>query len=81
MLQEAENDNVDDLEAFKIYILYYRGIKRDKVFQAIMETLEIATQAGMTFNEGLNFAVQDKKSFILKAIGKSTTLQPGLLYT
>ena len=81
MLQEAENDTVDVLEAFKIYILYYQGIKSDNVFQAIMKTLEIATKSGMNFDEALNFAVQDKKSLILKAIRKSTTLQPGLLYT
>ena len=80
-VERSWNDNVDVLEAFKIYILYYQGIRKDKVFQAIMETLEITTKAGLTFNEALNFAVQDKKSLILKALSKSTTSpQPGLLY-
>ena len=31
MINEAENDNVGILEAFKIYVLYYQGIKKEKI--------------------------------------------------
>ena len=70
MMKEAEKDNIDILAAFKIYILYYRDIKNDKVFQAIMHTLDIVID-DMNCNEALDFAVQNNKSIILKSIKKA----------
>ena len=85
MLQEAQDDNVDVLVAFKIYVLYYQSIKRDKVFQAIMKTLDTITENDDDFDFALDFAIQNKKTLISKEISrarneKRMTDQPGLLY-
>ena len=58
------------MTAFKVYILYYRALKSDMVFQAIMKTLDITADV-MDFNAALDFAVQTNKSLILKAIAKT----------
>ena len=87
MLQEIEEDNFDELDAFKMYILYYQSIKRDNVFRAIMKTL-VLVRGDMDFEEALNFAVERNKSLILQAIKKArkewspatANQQPGLLY-
>ena len=59
-----------------------------------MKTLELGRSAGMSFEEALDFAVQDNKSLISRALAKATSeagklgkewtltyRQPGLLYT
>ena len=91
MLKEIEEDNLDVLEAFKIYILYYLNIKCDKVFRAIMKTLVLAREGdGMNFEEALDFAVNTNRYLISQAITKVKRLdspmtspyqQPGLIYT
>ena len=73
MLQEAEDDNVDVLEAFNMYIQYYRCLKYDKVFQAITKTLNLVRENGINFEQALNFAVQENKSLILQRLSKPTS--------
>ena len=81
MLQEAEDDNVDVLEAFKMYILYYRCLKHDKVFQAIAKTLNLVREDGINFEQALNFAVQENKSLILQRLSKPAASRLGLFGT
>ena len=71
MLQEIEEDNFDVLEAFKIYMLHYHSVKHDKVFQAIMKTLEIAIGVDTNFEEALDWTVQNNKSLITWALAKA----------
>ena len=94
ILQEVEDENRDLLENFETYILYYRSLKRDKVYQVVMKTLELARGVGMSFNEALDFAVKNSKLLITRTVAKAkgeakrlgkewsfTYSQPGLLYT
>ena len=64
------------LETFKIYLLYYHSVKHDKVFQAIMKTLEIAIGFKMNFEEALDFAIQNNKSLITWALAKARNEDP-----
>ena len=70
-MQEADDNNVDVLEAFKMYIQYYRCLKHDKVFKAITKTLNSAREEGINFEQALNFAVKENKSLILQTLPKT----------
>ena len=84
MLKEIEEDNLDVLEVFKLYIIYYLNIKSDKIFKAILKTLVLARE-----DEKMDFAVNMNRYSISQAITKVKRLnssmtspywQPGLIY-
>ena len=69
MLKEIEEDNLDVLEVFKLYIIYYLNIKSDKVFKAVLKTLISAREDdGMNFEEAFDFAVNMNRYRISQAI-------------
>ena len=75
ILQEVEEENHHHelLKIFETYILYYRNLQRDKTFQAVRRTVEFGREAGMKFEDSLNFAVQENKSRIYRALAKATS--------
>ena len=65
MLKEIKEDNLDVLEVFKLYIIYYLNIKSDKVFKAILETLLSAIKDdGLNFKDELDFAINTNRFLI-----------------
>ena len=71
MLNEIKEDDLEVLEVFKLYIIYYLNIKSDKIFKAILETLLSAIKDdGLDFEDALNFAINTNRFHISQAIRK-----------
>ena len=81
MLKELEEeDNLDVLETFKLYIIYYLNIKSDKVFKAILETLLLAIKDdGLNFEDALDFAINTNRFRISQAIRKVKRLDSSII--
>ena len=63
-----------------MYVVYYQSLKRDNVFQGIMETINILIDGGLSYKESFNFAINENIRKIRKAIGKPLPYVPGLIY-
>ena len=62
---EADEEEGGVLESFKRNVLFYRSLKRDETYQAVINTLEKAKDDDeMDFEEALDYAV-DKRKFII----------------
>ena len=79
MLKEIEENNLDVLEVFKLYIIYYLNIKSDKVFKAILGTLLSAREDdGLNFEDALDFAINTNRYRISQAITKVKRLDSSM---
>ena len=68
----------DKLNIFETYILYYLALKRDKLFQSIIDEIHSLRENGWNHKDALNYVMQVNKVDIRNKIGKPWI--PGLKY-
>ena len=77
---EMENEDEEELDIFKMYVVYYQSLKGDNVFQGIMDTLNLLIDGRLSYKGSLDFAIHKNIRKIRKAIGKPLPYIPGLIY-
>ena len=79
-MKQNEIENNDELDIFKMYVVYYQSLKRDHVFQGIAETMNIPIDDGWSYKESLDFAIRENVGKIRKVMGKPFPYRPGFIY-
>ena len=78
MKEDEFGDEKEELNIFETYVLYYLALKRDKLFQSIMDEMSSLREDGWNHEDALNYVMQVKKTDIRNKIGKPWI--PGLRY-
>ena len=77
-VDEFGGDDKEDLDVFKMYIIYYMGLQRDELFQSILDTIHELERDGWGYKDALDRAIQWKKVDIRSKLGHPFV--PGLRY-
>jgi len=70
MKEDEFGDEKEEMNIFETYILYYLALKRDKLFQSIIDELYSLEEDGWNHKDALNYVMQVNKADIRNKIGK-----------